>query len=238
MIVVGIIRAAISFALPSRCPGCGNIVTDHPSFCLPCWTTIDFLSDGGCNACGLPIIGVDLTCGACLKHPPLHDGVRAAIAYGVVARQTVLKFKYSGKVGLAEVLAQGIGRFIQNAPDALLVPVPLHRWRLWKRGFNQSALVARRLANTYGNDLCVNALVRHRQTPSLGTLGPRQRAKAVSGAFSASDAGARAVNGRQVILIDDIYTTGATANACTKILKQAGAKSVQVVCWARVIPDQ
>ncbi len=233
-----IVRLITDFALPPRCPGCGEIVIDPHRFCLSCWQSLDFLDASGCNACGLPVGDVDLTCGACLAKPPIHDGVFASVGYGIVARNTILKFKYGGKIGLAHVLAQGLLRHVPQEPEAILVPVPLYRWRLWHRGFNQSAIVAKLLAKSTANPCALDVLTRHRKTPPLGTLNPQQREKAVSGAFSISAKQQGLIKGRDVLLVDDVYTTGATANACAKELKRAGAKSVKLLCWARVIPEK
>jgi ComF family protein len=119
-------------------------------------------------------------------------------------------------------------------PDqAILVPVPLHRSRLWNRGFNQSVLVARELSKRTGFPLAVDALKRVRSTPPLKGLNMRQRRRTVAGAFRPG--GTVDLRGRTVILIDDVMTTGSTANACARILKRAGAERVDLVSWARVV---
>jgi ComF family protein len=230
-------QSLVDFALPPRCPACSEIVTTQNSFCLSCWQTLTFLGEGGCERCGIPLSTFDQTCGACLLKPPIHDGVRGIVAYGEVARHVVLKFKYGGRLGLARVLAQRMGPIIREFPDAVLVPVPLHRWRIWKRGFNQSAQIAKILGAEHGHDVLLNALIRHRQTEPLGTLSARQRSKVVTGAFSINTAHLNAIKDRTIILIDDVYTTGTTTTACTKVLKHAGARAVRILCWARVIPE-
>lgn len=174
-----------------------------------------------------------LTCGACLADPPVHDGVRAAVAYGPIARALALKLKYSGRIGLAEIIASQLGR-LMPVTDGLLVPVPLHRWRIWSRGYNQSALIASALARRIGVAVALDALKRTKATPVLRGLGASARAKAVRGAFAVS----ADVKGRTIWLVDDVYTSGATANACAKALKRAGAARVIVICWARVLVDE
>lgn len=226
------------FALPPRCPGCGEIVEGDDRFCLDCWRSLDFLDAGGCDACGRPMGGHDgLTCGTCLARPPVHDGVRAAVSYGEIARALALKLKYSGRPAVARVIAAQLARHVDPAADGLLVPVPLHRWRIWRRGYNQSALIARSLARRTGAALSLDALARTRATPALRGKGAAAREKTVRGAFAVPDAMRTAVAGRHIWLVDDVYTSGATANACAKALKRAGAARVVVLCWARVLAD-
>jgi ComF family protein len=238
--LLSIARMARDFALPARCPACGVLVEGDRRFCLACWQQLDFLPDGGCERCGHPMSAAadGLTCGACLAHPPHHDGVRAAVAYGDVARGLALKLKYSGRTAMAEIIAAQLVRYIDPAANGVLVPVPLHRWRIWRRGYNQSALIAQALAGRTGAPLALDSLSRTRQTPVLRGMGPTQRAKAVRGAFAVPKERRVDVTGRHVWLVDDVHTSGATANACARALKRAGAERVVVLCWARVLADE
>jgi ComF family protein len=234
-------RAAIDFALPPRCPACGAIVSGDGSFCEPCWSKLDFLAGPACAACGLPFEanqGDDALCAACLAEPPPHDGVRAAVAYGPVARAVVLKLKHGGRIGMGRVIGRYLARAALSEPDALLVPVPLHRWRIWRRGFNQSALLAREVARRTGLELQADLIERRKRTPMLGGLGKVARARALRGAFAVPSGKRAMLKGRTVLLVDDVYTSGATAGACAKVLKRAGAARVVVLCWARVLQDQ
>ena len=173
-------------------------------------------------------------CGACHQKPPRHAGVRAAVAYGDVARTVALRLKYGGRTAFAETVARQMARLMPDGAD-LLVPVPLHRWRIWSRGFNQAALIARALTHATGvaNDPLL--LLRARATPPLRGMGARGRAKAVAGAFRVQPSAKHALKGKAVVLIDDIHTSGATSDACTRALLQAGAASVTILCWARVL---
>jgi ComF family protein len=233
------LRQAIDFALPPRCPGCGSITSDPHRFCLDCWRSLAFLGEPCCARCGLPFefdAGEGAECGRCLAEPPPFDRLRAAVAYGEVSRQVALKLKYSGRPGLAETLAHFMLRHVRAGQGApLIVPVPLHRWRIWRRGYNQAALIASALGRRSGLEVELGLLSRTRATPPLKGLGRRERTLAVRGAFEVPAKAGPRVAGRRVLLVDDVYTSGATASACARALKRAGAASVEILCWARVV---
>ncbi|MGZ8284464.1 MAG: ComF family protein [Allosphingosinicella sp.] len=238
-------RRVLDFALPPRCPGCGAIASEPNRFCLDCWRSLTFLGEPCCTCCGLPFaypVGGEALCGRCLAEPPPFDRLRAAVAYGEVSRQVALKLKYSGRLGLADTLAHFMLRHVRAADksagegEALLVPVPLHRWRIWKRGYNQAALIASALSRRTGLPAGLDLLSRTRATPPLRGLGRRERALAVRGAFKVPSQARNRLAGRPVLLVDDVYTSGATAAACARALKRSGAASVDVLCWARVVP--
>jgi ComF family protein len=225
-------RSVLDFALPPRCGGCGAIVDDVDSFCTEWWCKLDFLQ-GGCARCGLPLEATDAeTCAACLAQPPRLDRIRAAVAYDDISRSIALRLKYGRKTALARTMSRYMRPLVGDLPpNALLVPVPLHRRRLWSRGFNQSAIVARELSRRTGVPVAVDALRRIRPTPPLKGMGMRQRRRTVAGAFRAN----AELRGRTVILVDDVLTTGSTANACARVLKRAGAERVDLISWARVV---
>jgi ComF family protein len=228
----------VDFALPPRCPGCGVVTEDEHRFCMDCWQKLHFLGEPCCARCGLPFefdSGAGSECGNCLAHPPAFDRLRAAVAYGEIARKVALKLKYSGRPAVAETLAHFMRRHLDPDFETLLVPVPLHRWRIWKRGYNQSALVASALAKHGGGRAELDLLRRIKATPVLRGMGRQERARAVRGAFHVTGDGKKLLAGRTVTLVDDVYTSGATANACAKALKRAGAEQVNIICWARVV---
>ena len=232
------VRLAVDFALPPRCPGCGTIVAEEHSFCLGCWSQLVFLGEPCCTRCGLPFEhdgGGEAECGACLAEPPRFDRVRAAVAYGEIPRKVALKLKYGGRPGVAETMARLIERHLPRGGDAILAPVPLHRWRIWKRGYNQAGLIASALARRSGVPTVLDLLERKKATPYLRGMGSRERREAVRGAFAVAEKRRPAIAGRGVVLVDDVFTSGATANACAMALKRAGAKEVSLLCWARVV---
>jgi ComF family protein len=233
-------RQVVDFALPPRCPGCAAIVPDPHRFCLDCWQALDFLGEPCCRRCGLPFpYGRDeeAECAACLADPPAFDRLRAAVAYGEIARGVALKLKYGGRPGLAETLATLMQRHA-GAGEVVLAPVPLHRWRIWRRGYNQSALIATALARRTGLAVELDLLERIKRTPPLKGLGRRERALAVRGAFRVPERKRAVLKGRTVILVDDVFTSGATAGACARALKRAGAGAVNILCWARVVREE
>lgn len=230
---------ALDYALPPRCPGCGAIGTADDAFCLACWSGMEFLGEPCCARCGVPFdhdMGVGAACGACLADPPPFESARAVLGYGDVARSVALRLKYGRRLGLGRLIARHMARHVPTQVEGapLIVPVPLHRWRLWWRGFNQAALIADHLGRLSGLPVDKLALLRTRRTQPLRGMNPGMRAKAVKGAFALAPG--HAIRGRAILLIDDVHTSGATAAACARTLKRGGAASVHLLCWARVLP--
>ncbi|MEO8724364.1 MAG: ComF family protein [Sphingobium sp.] len=238
-----LLRPIVDFALPPRCPACGVIVEDDARFCLPCWQKMDFLGDPCCACCGVPFAieqGEGGRCGACLADPPGFDSARAVLAYGEIARTVAMRLKYGRRLGLARLMAAHMARRLppNEMSEMILIPVPLHRWRIWSRGFNQAAVIADHIGRRSGIPVEKLALVRHRATRPLRAMNPAQRKRMVRGAFALDPRYSDWIAGRTVILIDDIHTSGATAQECARILRLGKAKSVHLLCWARVLPDR
>ncbi|MBV8973054.1 MAG: ComF family protein, partial [Sphingomonadaceae bacterium] len=162
---------ALDLLLPPRCPACRGIVDRQGRFCLDCWRGLEFITDPMCAGCGAPFDvarGPDARCGACLETPPRFTAARAALAYAGPARKVLLGFKHGDRQHLAGVMAPQMIRAGRGwlDEDSVLVPVPLHRGRLWRRGYNQAALLARAVARRSGATLAVDALVRVKPTRS------------------------------------------------------------------------
>jgi ComF family protein len=228
-------RWALDFALPPCCAGRGVVVSDVHSFCADCWKQVEFLGLGGCATCGLPVRAIDVdTCAACLARPPRIARTRAAVAHDELSRSVAIRLKYGRKVAAAKTMARYMLPLVgKGASDGLLVPIPLHRTRLWWRGLNQSALVAHELAKGLAIASDSFALKRTRRTPPLKGMSPPQRRKTVAGAFRVRDKAV--VAGKTVILVDDVLTTRSTAEACARALKRAGAARVELISWAHVV---
>ncbi|MGN6122553.1 MAG: double zinc ribbon domain-containing protein [Sphingomonas oligoaromativorans] len=234
--------AGLDFALPPRCPGCGAIVDGDHRFCVTCWQSLEFLGSPSCIRCAVPLphdIGPDATCAACDRDPPIFDRAAAAVAYGEVARTVALRLKYGRRPGVALTMAGQMARLLGDLPPGACVgAVPLHRWRLWKRGYNQALLIARGVAEEAGLDCVPDLIERTRATPTLRGLGTRERRQAVRDAFRVPARHRQALAGRIELLGDDVFTSGATAEACARALKEAGAREVRLLCWARVLREE
>ncbi len=248
----------VHYALPPRCPACGVVVSDDHQFCAPCWQQQRFLRPPWCALCHMPLpervfpfdeTATDIRqCAPCMAKPPRHDGLDAVLAYDDVSSRIAIQLKHGRRIGYARMMARFMGQHIPALPpeaaqdDWILVPVPLHRWRIWMRGFNQSAMVANaivRTARRSGRTLrhIPDALVRTKRTPILRGKTQKQRLETLKNAICVNPSRTIKIRGQNIILIDDVYTTGATTDACVKALKSAGAAQVRIVCWTRVLPD-
>ncbi|WP_093223962.1 ComF family protein [Sphingomonas sp. NFR15] len=228
------LKFVAGLALPPRCPGCAAVTGADHRFCATCWGALRFLAPPWCATCQMPFehAGISDQCADCRAQPPRHAGVFAAVAYGDIARTVALRLKYGGRIAFAETVGRQMARLMPPGAD-LILPVPLHRWRLWSRGFNQAALIAASVARASGVATDPLVLRRTRATPMLRGLGVTARERAVKGAFAVSPR-ARVAD-KAIVLVDDIYTSGATTDACTDTLLAAGARSVAILCWARVL---
>ncbi|HEU5194969.1 MAG TPA: ComF family protein [Methylomirabilota bacterium] len=231
--------AALDLVFPALCPVCeATLAGDRRDpLCGGCWDALPRLGPPACSRCGLPspALGAAGLCGGCAQEPPAWDWARAAAAYEGVARDALHAFKFHGKRALARplgaLLLEQWGGALAGAGIDALVPVPLGRARERERGFNQSALVAERVAVGLGVPLRPRWLARARATRPQTDLGAAERRANVRGAFAADTA----VAGRHVALVDDVLTTGATAAECARMLRSAGAERVGVLTVARVL---
>jgi ComF family protein len=236
----GIPRGALSLIYPPTCSGCGAATADPGALCPSCWSGLRLIEEPVCARYGTPF-AVDLGLGPLLSpraiaEPPVFDRCRAVALYDSVARRLVHRLKYEDRLDLATVMARMMsasGRTL-IAEAECLVPVPLHRARLWRRRFNQAALLAQAIAADAGRPFVPAALERARATRSQVGLSRAARAENLSGAFRVPPAEAHRIRGCRVLLVDDVTTTGATGNAAARALLRGGAASVDLLTFALV----
>ena len=235
--------AVLDGLMPPCCPGCGAPVHGAQGLCATCFAALTFITAPYCVRCGLPFAlpnaaNPTSTCPACQSRPPVFQRGRAAFLYDEAAQRLILPFKHNDRTELAPLLgrlmARAAGPLLAEAD--LILPVPLHRNRLAARRYNQAALLALDLARRAGKPCAVDALLRRRATAPLGTLSAAGRQREVAGAFVIRPAMRQRLQGQRLLIVDDVMTSGATLNACAKLLLAAGAASVDVLVAARV-PD-
>jgi|SaaInlStandDraft_6_1057023.scaffolds.fasta_scaffold43681_2 ComF family protein len=232
--------------LPPQCLCCGAMVDRQGNLCAPCWSGMRFLEPPCCQACGFPFPhdeGADVLCAACSRLSPDFDRARAVLAYDDHSRSLLLRLKHGDRLDGVPAFGQWLARAGAefwsrsdglNGAD-LLLPVPLHRWRLVRRRYNQAALLSRALSRHCGVPSLPGLLQRRRATPSQGGHSRAGRARNVRGAFTVAARNKAQLKGAHVVLIDDVFTTGATVSACARILKRNGAARVDVLTLARVL---
>ena len=229
-------RILVDGILPPRCLACGEIVGEPDSLCGACWSSITFFAPPWCARCGLPFahpIGEGTLCGACARAAASWDRARAVMRYDRNSRRLVLLLKHGDQTHLAAAFGRWMVRAGQEvlAGADLVVPVPLHWTRLFARRFNQAALLAQAIRSCGGPPVGADWLVRRRRTPSQARLGPIARARNVRGAFAVRRG--CDVKGKRIVLVDDVLTTGATAEECARVLRRAGASYIGVLTLAR-----
>ena len=233
-------RALADLLLPPSCPACGAAVADTQALCAACWAALRFIEPPLCPVYGTPFphdMGEGTLSAQALADPPEFARARSAAAYDDTARRLVHRMKYHDRPELAQMIAMSMRRAGREllADCALIIPIPLHRWRLWRRRFNQSAVLAGHLSRLSGVPHDPSPLQRIRPTRRQVGLTAAQREDNMRGAFRVPDAMRACVRDRAILLVDDVYTSGATAKAATRALLKAGAGSVDVLTFARVI---
>ena len=232
--------AMLDMVLPPRCFACGGAVEASGNLCSRCWPLVNFLGPPWCEACGFPFAFYAVAgslCAACARQRPAYRHSRAVFRYDEGSRGLILGFKHGDHTDAAPAFARWMvraGATLLAGAD-ILVRVPLHRWRLLARRYNQAALLAQALARVSGVDCVPDLLVRRRRTPSQGGLNPAERVRNVRGVFAVRGRRRFLVADRRVVLVDDVLTTGATAEACTRSLLGAGTASVDILTLARVV---
>lgn len=238
----------VDWLYPPRCRACAGRIygRDAESFCVSCWKNIQLVEHPLCKVCGRPFpdaSGDDHSCGVCLEQAPRFVAARAWACYPREEsaehplRRVVHRFKYGRRVSLGKplgrLLAYGCKEFLASIQADLIVPVPLHGKRLRWRGFNQSVLLARQISRAYGIRLDPFVLRRSKETPPQTQLSEEERRKNIRGAFTLN--AEKSVKDKAILLVDDIYTSGATVNECSRTLMRGGAKEVYVLTLARAV---
>tara|TARA_B100000508_G_scaffold51641_1_gene40095 strand:+ start:1847 stop:2602 length:756 start_codon:yes stop_codon:yes gene_type:complete len=245
--VLGMIFAAkfVDFILPPRCIVTGDIVDKQGMLSSEAWAGLRFISQPQCDRCGIPFDfehdvqerGEGADCAACLREPPIYNKARSALVYDEASRELILPFKHGDKthfiLGFLPWLKQTGGMILEEVD--LIMPVPLHRWRLLQRRFNQAGIMASYLSKEVGKSCCLDGLQRVRSTPTQGHMRAKERKKNVKRAFAVNHKYTDMIKGKRICLIDDVYTTGATVNECAQTLLNAGAIYVDVLTLARVV---
>jgi ComF family protein len=238
-----IFRRALDLLLPPRCAACDSPVTVQGQLCAACFGGTNLISAPMCIRCGVPFAfagqgGDACLCPGCEAHAPVFGQARAALRYDEQGRRLILPLKHGDRVELAAILAPMMvraGSILLVRAD-LLVPVPLHRRRLFQRKYNQAGVLAFAVGRLAKREVLPDALVRTRRTAPLEEKSPDERAREVAGSFIVRRSRAAAIVGKTVLLVDDVMTSGSTANACAAALLAAGAAAVDVLLAARV-PD-
>lgn len=207
------------------------------------WGDLNFITEPQCKRCGLPFefdveeVKEGHLCGVCLKDPPIFETARASLVYDDASRGMILSFKHADQThsvaSFVPWLTQAGAGMLGKAD--YIVPVPLHRWRILRRRFNQAGLMAKYLSKHTTVPCFLGALQRVRPTVTQGHLRANERHKNVKNAFCVNRKRQAAVRGKNIILIDDVYTTGATVKECARVLLKAGALSVNILTLARVV---
>lgn len=235
-------RSVREIILPAMCPACREPVEQGGGLCAACWSRLSFITPPLCERTGLPFAfdpGEAILSRAAMADPPAWDRARATVRFGDVARDLVHQLKYGDRLDLAPLISRFMwvaGEEMLKDADAL-VPVPLHWTRLWKRRFNQAAVLAQGVAKHANLPVELDVVKRVRRTPAQVGLDKADRRRNVDAAFMVPEEMRGRVHGRRLVLIDDVLTTGATLDALARVLSRAGAARVDVLVFARVVQE-
>ncbi len=234
------LRLALDVALPPLCPACREVVGESAGLCAACWSKLAPIERPFCERLGIPFIydpGPGILSMQAIADPPAYTRARAAVRYDDVARALVHAFKYGDQLDLAPVMGGWMARAGKEllADADAIIPVPLHWRRAWARRFNQSAALAKIISERSGVPVAFEALKRVKATAQQVGLSKSERALNVQGAFRVAADRKADISRRQIVLVDDVLTSGATTDTCARALLRAGARQVDVLTFARVV---
>lgn len=237
-----LLRRAGDILFPPACPGCGRMLARHSGVCQQCWREIVFIERPYCEVLGIPFshdLGAGILSAEAIANPPDFDRLRSACLFNGTARNLVHALKYRDRTELAPMLALWMARAGNEvlADCDAIVPAPLHPFRLMSRKFNQAAELAGALSRLSGKPMLASAIRRTRNTRHQVGLGKTGREDNVRGAFRVTERGRIELAGKRIVLIDDVYTTGATVSAIARAIRRAGATDISVLTFARALPD-
>jgi ComF family protein len=240
---MGFQSTLFQFFLPPQCPCCEKFLEKgEQGFCSNCLSKIRWIEPPFCSICGIPFISQEVEnhpCGTCATHRKYFTMARAWGAYEGSLQEAIHRWKYEGKTHLtpffAEWMAEKLNCYWGHDPLDLLIPVPLHAQRLRERGFNQVLLLVKELSRRTGIPYQKTILRKKKATLPQVNLSGTEREKGLKGAFQVT--GKKELEGKSVLLVDDVYTTGATVNECSKVLLRGGAKRVDVLTLAHAVKN-
>jgi ComF family protein len=236
-----VLKKFLDFLFPPTCPICGESVSEHGQICAACWNRFDWISDPKCAKCGYPFpANLDhadkMLCPNCATKKKKLDWMRGACVYDGASRNIMLPFKHGGRLEFRDPMSRAMIAMLGEIPPAgsgaTIMPVPLAGRRLWRRGYNQAALLARPIAKRLGAEIDYDSIGR-KHRPDMGRKNARMRAENIRGAFIIRRPDK--IKGRAILLVDDVFTTGATFNELAKVLKRAGAAWVGGITFCRVV---
>lgn len=242
-VLMRLLAHSLDLLFPPQCGLCRKLITESGSICSECWQKLNFITTPYCRQCGYPYeydMGAEAQCAACMAETPQYHGHRSVLYFDEASKKLVHDLKYHDKALLLEMFGRWLGQIAPGwlaLEGVILVPVPLHRWRLWRRKYNQSALLAKTLAAQKGIGVEYDLLQRVKHRPPQVGLTRRQRLTNTRGVFRVNPKMTAKLKGRPVILIDDVMTTGATLNACARTLKKAGSGRVYCLTLARMVKE-
>jgi ComF family protein len=233
-----IIQKTIDFLLPPQCALCHEITEKPYTLCVDCWGYLEFITSPKCSVCSVPLQNVDhdMPCMDCLKHPPIFTKAHAPLVYNDSLKKLILRFKNYDGLHLGPMFYNWLQRCIPENID-MIIPVPLHWWRFFMRQYNQATELGKILVKHTNMPMHANLLKRHKSTSSQGHKNKFLRYQNLADAFVVDDH-FNILKNAKVLLIDDVLTSGATANACAQTLMNAGAKRVDVLTIARAVKEK